>query len=615
MSSTPPGESGPFSARPEAAIWLGIMWLALLWTLAIALAGRVSIDLGPLVIRAHSIAPSAIVAALCLGLALRRGVGPIARAVAWWERRLTERAAPIAVGLSLCALGIGAVWGSHVAGGSDSYCYLHQGELFAAGRVRDEQPLAREVPWPNAVRTLAALSQVPAADGSAATVPACPPGYPLMLALARWIGGRPGMFAVVPLSGAVVVWCTFLIGRLLAGPVAGIVAALLLVVSPVFLYQVVQPMTDVPATALWLAAILTSVRASTSTRAAVWSGLLTGIAFLVRPNLVPLGMVPLWLAVARDGTWSTKRAVATAVRFGVVSAPAVVVLLAISRAMHGGTVDSGYGRMDDLFALSRIPGNLSRYLGWLVGSETPVILLGLAAPFVLARGSDARRLAGALIAVGAITLACYLPYVQWDAWWFVRFLLPALPGLCALTAAVAITVVSPTRGRPTAMATGTPSGRGAAVVAATSLLAVLLVVIAWERAAFQLRDLEARYRVVGEYIARTLPPDAVVFADVESGSVRFYSGRVTVYTAVLDPEWLDRAVAYMEARGRRPYLVLEAIEEADFRAKFGPSSRLGALDWPPMADFNREVRIYDPAGYAAYRAGSKMPTDYIFPKR
>jgi hypothetical protein len=153
------------------------------------------------------------------------------------------------------------------------------------------------------------------------------------------------------------------------------------------------------------------------------------------------------------------------------------------------------------------------------------------------------------------------------------------------------------------------------VVGATSLLAVLLVIVAEERAAFALRDLEARYRLVGEYVARALPPDAVVFAGVESGSIRFYSGRLTVYVNVLDPAWLDRAVAFMDARGRRPYLLLEAIEEPDFRATFGPASALGALDWPPLVDFNRNVRIYDPAGYAAYRAGAKMPTEFVFTPR
>jgi hypothetical protein len=594
-------------------LWIGLAWVAGLVAIAVAASGGISINRGPVHIRAHSMVMPALIALASMALVLRRGLGPAAAALAWWGRAIARRASGIAIALAVVAASVGILWGSHVAGGSDSYCYLHQAELFASGHVRDEQPLARELPWPNAVRTLAPISQVPAADGSAATAPACPPGYPLVLALARWIGGRAGMFAVVPITGLLAVWCTFLIGRRLAGPLAGVIAAILLLASPIFLYQVVQPMTDVPAAALWAVVILLASGARTSTRAAAWAGLATGMALLVRPNLAPIALVPLALAVRRDADLSLKGALRTCVVFGAAAAPAFVVLVAINRAMHGGAVDSGYGRVEDLFASSRIPGNLSRYLGWLIGSQTPVILAALAAPFLLPRQSDARRLATALLVLAGLTLACYLPYVQWDAWWFVRFLLPALPGLCALTAAAGVAAVS--RGRAGIVAPEqVRSRRGAVLVAAVSVLAVLLAIEAEQRAAFRLRDMEARYRVVGEYVARMLPPDAVVFADIESGSVRFYSGRLTVYLNVLDPAWLDRALALMQAHGRRPYFVLEAIEEQDFRAKFGSFSQLGELDWPPRVDFNREVRIYDPADFAAFRAGEKIPTEFVFTK-
>ena len=614
MPDATPDEQGRSAAGRGPVVWLGIAWFAALIAIAIAAAGGISINRGPVHIRAHSVTPSALIALASLVLVLRRGLRPAAAALAWWGQAIARRARSTAMVLALIAGTVGIFWGSHVAGGSDSYCYLHQGELFAAGHVRDEQPLARDLPWPNAVRTLAPISQVPAADGSAATAPACPPGYPLVLALARWIGGRPAMFAVVPIAGALAVWCTFLLGRALAGAIAGVIAAILLTASPIFLYQIVQPMTDVPAAALWAVAILVSTGARTSTRAAAWAGLATGMALLVRPNLAPIAIVPLALAVRRDADFSFKAALRTAVVFAAAAAPAFLALVAINRAMHGGAVDSGYGRVEDLFALSRVPGNLSRYLGWLIGSETPVILAGLAAPFLLPRGSEARRLAIALVVFSALTLACYLPYVQWDAWWFVRFLLPALPGLCALTAAASVAAMSRGRGgRPAAEPLR--SRRGALLVGAVSVLAVLLVIETEQRAAFRLRDMEARYRIVGEYVARTLPADAVVFAEIESGSVRFYSGRLTVYLNVLDPAWLDRAIALMEAQGRRPYFVLEAIEEPDFRAKFGSDSRFGALDWPPRADFNREVRLYDPADFAAYRSGEKIATDFVFTRR
>ena len=41
----------------------------------------------------------------------------------------------IAAIAAVAAAATGAWWGTHVAGGSDSYCYLSQAELLSAGRI------------------------------------------------------------------------------------------------------------------------------------------------------------------------------------------------------------------------------------------------------------------------------------------------------------------------------------------------------------------------------------------------------------------------------------------------------------------------------------------------
>src|SRR5262249_45730356 len=70
------------------------------------------------------------------------------------------------------------------------------------------------------------------------------------------------------------------------------------------------------------------------------------------------------------------------------------------------------------------------------------------------------------------------------------------------------------------------------------------------------------------------------------------------------PAWLDRAVAFLQARGRHPYLVLEGSEPAQFRERFGGASALGRLDWRPIGSYaGPPVLIYD----AVNRAGSEEP--------
>ena len=83
------------------------------------------------------------------------------------------------------------------------------------------------------------------------------------------------------------VFSAFLIARRLAGGMAGATAALLTATSPIVLFQVVQPMNDVLAAALWMAALAWFITKPQP----IACGILIGLAILVRPNLAPLALV------------------------------------------------------------------------------------------------------------------------------------------------------------------------------------------------------------------------------------------------------------------------------------------------------------------------------------
>ena len=81
----------------------------------------------------------------------------------------------------------------------------------------------------------------------------------------------------------------------------------------------------------------------------------------------------------------------------------------------------------------------------------------------------------------------------------------------------------------------------------------------------------------------------------QSGSIRFYSGRLTLRYDVLDPAWLDRAVEHLRSIGRHPYFALDAGEIEGFRTRFAGTSPLGKLDWHPYATYaDPFMAIYDP---------------------
>jgi hypothetical protein len=201
------------------------------------------------------------------------------------------------------------------------------------------------------------------------------------------------------------------------------------------------------------------------------------------------------------------------------------------------------------------------------------------------------------LALSLATIALYLFYQPFPEWWYIRFFLPAIVILTTLGAAVLVLLVP----------------RAAIVLAVTAVLAVFGVQIAVQRDAFHLQRLESRFRRTGDYVRETLPPAAIFFSVFDSGSIRFHGAREAVLWDALDPAWLDRALAWSQSQGREPFIVVERFEEPAFRSRFAGSSAFGALDWPPRAEINRQIRIYAPSDRAAYMAGKPVPTEYIWP--
>src|SRR5262249_57933422 len=147
----------------------------------------------------------------------------------------------------------------------------------------------------------------------------------------------------------------------------------------------------------------------------------------------------------------------------------------------------------------------------------------------------------------------------------------------------------------------------ALVGVAVALLAGWQTREALARGALATAEADRRYVDVGAY-ASTLPSNAVVFAGLHAGSIRYYSDRATLRYDWLEPGWLDQSVMALAEQGYRPYIALDEGEEPGFRARFGSASALARLDWPPMAARLQpiRVRIYDPADRVKYLAGARI---------
>src|SRR6185436_2426190 len=98
---------------------------------------------------------------------------------------------------------------------------------------------------PARASTFSLFGYAPASDPWT-IVPMYSPGLPMPMAVARFLGGNPALYFVVPLCGGLLVLSTYGVGRRLGSAPLGTIAAVLMAASPTLLEYVVQPVTDVP---------------------------------------------------------------------------------------------------------------------------------------------------------------------------------------------------------------------------------------------------------------------------------------------------------------------------------------------------------------------------------
>ena len=137
--------------------------------------------------------------------------------------------------------------------------------------------------------------------------------------------------------GGLAVWLTYVLGARVNGPITGMIAAVLFAFSPLFVFQTLEPMSDVPATTWWLLAWVLAI--SPLEWAPVGAGLAVSAAVLTRPNLVPLAIV-LAAVVAANRPRLPRLAL-----FAAGSVPGCLIVGAINAHWYGSPLASGYGSL------------------------------------------------------------------------------------------------------------------------------------------------------------------------------------------------------------------------------------------------------------------------------
>lgn len=542
----------------------------------LAVSGGFRVTAGGLRLSARSPLPATIaaLAALASWFFLARRAEGVSLDLDEAFRLIERRASIITLSIAIASGLVAFLYATFAAAGADASGYLSEAKLLAEGRLGYRDTLASIVGgWQSGLTS--PLGWRPGAVEGWQS-PTYPPGLPLLMAIPHWAGGSVAAASVVAVSTAIAVWATGMIASRLTGVVA-IVAAVSLATLPVFIYQSVQPMSDVPVTAAWMVCWLMllmpgSLRLlglpiiGTPSRSGqagfsgsvFWAGVACATAVLIRPNLAPLAIVPL---VFRFVSTSVRQAVA----FALPVALSAVLLMWAQWQWYGSPLRSGYGTLGELFALANLRPNTLFYGSALI-STAPIFLLAPIGVWLVRRD----RRAWALSTFAALVVAAYLTYASFDQWSYLRFLLPAL---AIGSIFVGVLVARMVAGLPAA---------ARAPVTFVAALAIAAVGIANARVldAFALKDQHHRIVQLGDYLNTSMPAAAVIVAGEQSGSMRYYTSRPIVRWEAASADDLTRALAALRAANRPVWIVLDAWEEELFRVKFArvPTA---ALDWPP----------------------------------
>jgi hypothetical protein len=525
-------------------------------SIILAVSGGFRTTVGGLRISARSPIPIAVLALInaTLWLSVARRANAVAADLeAAWQ--VCERHSKFVLGIALTSAVLAGVFATRSAAGADASGYLSQAGAWTQSPWPPHRVeiIAQDLPEADHWLTTP-LGWRPADGGDmyvpGAEVPTYPPGLPLLMAIPHAIAGVTGASALVIATAGIAIIATGLLTFQLGGSIAAVIAAALFAFTPVFLYQSIQPMSDVPVTAAWMMCFLFVHRKRPAA-----AGIACALAVMIRPNLAPLAIVPLVMAERR-------------VTFAVPVAVAAALLAALQMFWYGSPIRSGYGDADELFALTNVVPNASRHFRWLIGTA-PALLLGIFGAVRL----KANQTAQGLLAFALLVIASYLVYAVFDDWSYLRFMLPAM---AVFTIFAAVELAAWIDRRPVAV-------RPLLLFAVVMGVTAHALWVARSLDTFKLAEQLRRVSQVADLINEDVPPAAVIVSGEQSGAMRYYTDRPILRWEAATPESLTTAMATLEQSRRPVYIVLDAFEDGLFRSKF-QGVPAGALDWPPILD-------------------------------
>ena len=435
-------------------------------------------------------------------------------------------------------------------GGADSSGYLTSARWLSEGRVGEPVEALEHLDLPtDAVYYREPLGTMRGREPGT-FAPYYPPGLPVHMMTAAWIGGwETYPFLVSPVAAVVGVLLMYLLAMEVGLPRAySAAAAIMLGVGATYVFVGLSPMSDVVSTAWAIFAVLAAFKSNRSDAWALAAGAAFGIAVAIRPANALL-LMPLALALPpAPRAWF---------RFVLGGAPVGLLLFGYNIAAYGAPLATGYGtHLSSDMSLSNFPVRFRHYTFWIASTLSPLVPLGWVL-FIGDRKARSRlRLILTVWFLSYFLFHCF--YQHYDQWWYTRFLLPAFP---ALILATMLFVRDATASRTWWLR--------------SSVLAAVLLTVVWfgvdkiQRLEVLWRaEEEAVYRESVEWIEQNLPEKTAVLSAQVSGAVHYYSDRITIRWEVLDDLTLSQVREHLDAKGYGLAAALFPLEVESVRQRF-----------------------------------------------
>jgi len=531
------------------------------------------------------------------------------------------------VGLVAFGLLIARYTGAY-AGGADSAGYLGHARVLAEGRALGAERELPGIPALQAPPYLYVPFGFKVLGESRDLVPIYSSGLPLLVAGMAFVSGweRVGDWVVGghALLGLLLVYA---LGRRLGlRPWWTLAGTALVGLSPLYLFFSVQMMSDVPAL-VWCALALWAVLEGRSSSGkgpqgaiasaqgnsrlggalcgALWmalAGFAFSLAVLIRPANVIL-LPALGLAVLLPGVGSVGPDLASGAEgsaqggpgagersrfagfwgkvggFVLGGAPGLLWLLFINHREYGAYLTTGYGDFSGNFSWENVRACLPHYMAWLPRLFSPVVVMVLGLVYC----PRARRSEAWVLLVWALSfLGFYASYgYTHETWWYLRFLLPAVPALVL-------------GGLLVLQHAWEEWGRRRMVAGLLILLLAGQLGASWKLGR-ELNVLEAGegervYLEACQWARKHLPKDAIIAAEQASGAVSYYTDYTMLRWTNLDADTLRRVQAVSERTGRPLYAVLFPVD-LDPKGSTQPAGR-----WEKVGEV-RQVTVWRFVGF------------------